>query len=162
MNKKILYTLTTCALVSEVALAETQMAYLPPVPESWNVVVTGTTVEYTSPVNRKTQPTPKTTLRFTYSRKTQGKTAIEVISDYAKNNGCSEPKKQGKSFYTSSCEAISRDVVVVGEPNNMYTIEISGEHGTESSQIVNTYLTSIINGKRTFEDREIGENVSSN
>ncbi len=162
MNKKILYTLATCALVSEVALAETQMAYLPPVPESWNVVVTGTTVEYTSPVNRKTQPTPKTTLRFTYSRKTQGKTAIEVISDYAKNNGCSEPKKQGKSFYTSSCEAISRDVVVVGEPNNMYTIEISGEHGTESSQIVNTYLTSIINGKRTFEDREIGENVSSN
>jgi|SRR5574344_18078 hypothetical protein len=162
MNKKLLYTLATCALVSEVALAETQMAYLPPVPESWNVVVTGTTVEYTSPVNRKTQPTPKTTLRFTYSRKTQGKTAIEVISDYAKNNGCSEPKKQGKSFYTSSCEAISRDVVVVGEPNNMYTIEISGEHGTESSQIVNTYLTSIINGKRTFEDREIGENVSSN
>ncbi len=42
----------------------------------------------------------------------------------------------------------------------MYFIELSGEVTAEAKNLINTYVTSIVNGKRTFEDREIGEKLS--
>ncbi len=141
--------------------AETQMAYFPPVPESWNVKVEGTTVEYSSPVNKKTQPQPKTMVRFQYTKTTMDKDATTLASEYSKSHECNEPREQGKSFFTISCPNISRNAVIVGEPNNMYTIELTGEVSPEAKMLLNTYVTSIVNGKRTFEDREIGEKVSS-
>ena len=136
-----------------------QMAYFPPVPESWDVKVEGTSIEYTSPVNKKTQPTPKTTVRFHYTKTTEDKDAETLSNEYSKSHECNVPKLQGKGFYTISCPTIGRDVVIVGEPNNMYTVEISGERSSEGVELINTYVTSIVNGKRTFIDREIGEKV---
>ena len=138
-----------------------QVAYFPPVPESWNVTVEGDTVVYSSPVN-KTQPTPSSTVRFTYSKRTQGKDAKTVVDDYVSQNQCKEAKTLGKGFYTASCPNIGRDVVVIGEVNNMYTVEISGDYNTVSTNLINAYVNSIVNGKRTFDNRDIGEPVNSN
>ena len=41
----------------------------------------------------------------------------------------------------------------------MYTIELSGEYDRIAIDLINTYVNSIVNGKRTFADREIGEKV---
>ncbi len=137
--------------------AETQMAYFPPVPESWDVKVEGTSIEYSSPVNKKTQPQPKTKVRFQYTKTTMDKDAVTLSQEYAKSHECATPREQGKAFFTISCPNISRNAVIVGEPNNMYTIEITGEVSAEAKVLINSYVTSIVNGKRTFEDREIGE-----
>ncbi|MGN0894945.1 MAG: hypothetical protein ACI4ND_08135 [Succinivibrio sp.] len=146
-------------LSSFAALSAVQIAYFPAVPESWNLNVEGTTVVYTSPTNRKTQPLPKTTIRINYSKRTAAKDALGVISEYVKNNSCNESKQLGKGFYTASCPNMGRDIVVIGEVNNMYSIEISGEYSSIAKNLINTYVNSIVNGKRTFDDREIGENI---
>ncbi|SKA61045.1 hypothetical protein SAMN02745213_01008 [Succinivibrio dextrinosolvens DSM 3072] len=152
--------LLSAILLGFSAYAETQMAYFPPVPESWNVKVEGTSIEYSSPVNKKTQPQPKTKVRFQYTKTTQDKDATTLAQEYAKTNECGAPREQGKAFFTISCPNIARNAVIVGEPNNMYFIELSGEVSAEAKNLINTYVTSIVNGKRTFEDREIGEKVS--
>lgn len=136
-------------------------ATFPPVPESWNVSILGNTVEYSSPTNLKTQKTPKTVVRFTYSKRTNSKDAKAVISEYAKTNSCKTPKLQGKGFYTASCPNSGVDVVVIGEVSNMYTIELTGSYDKIAINLINTYVNSIINGKRTFDDRDIGEKVPS-
>lgn len=136
-------------------------AYFPAVPESWGVAIVGNTVEYSSPTNPKTQKQPKTVVRFTYSRSTNQKDAKTIIDEYVKNNGCKSPIQQGKGFYTASCASIDRDVVVVGEVSNMYTVELCGEYDRIAISIINAYINSVINGKRTFEDREIGEKITS-
>lgn len=160
VSSLVVSSLVTGAMYSVTANA-VQVAYFPPVPESWNVTVEGDTVVYSSPVNRKTQPTPSSIVRFTYSKRTKGKDAQNVIDDYVKNNQCKEAKNLGKGFYTASCPNISRDVVVIGEVNNMYTVEISGDYNTVSTNLINTYVNSIVNGKRTFDNRDIGEPVNN-
>ncbi len=137
-------------------LAVVQMAFFPPVPENWNMKIEGTTVEYSSPTDAKS-PKPRTVLRLQYTKKTADKDAKTLAEEYAKEHECNEPKQQGKGFYTISCPTIQRDAVIVGEPNNMYHMELSGDRLTEAMEVMNSYVTSIINGKRTFEDREIGE-----
>ena len=116
------------------------MAFFPPVPESWDVKVEGNTIEYTSPTNPKTQKTPKTKVTFNYSKKTNDKDAKTLIDEYAKSHECNDPKEQGKGFYTTACPNIQRDTVIVGEPNNMYTIELSGEISAEAASLVNIIL----------------------
>lgn len=159
-NSLVLSSFVFGALYSVTAQA-VQIAYFPPVPESWNVTVEGDTVVYSSPVN-KTQPTPSSTVRFTYSKRTSGKDAKAVVDEYVNKNQCKEAKTLGKGFYTASCPNISRDVVVIGEVNNMYTVEISGDYNTVSTNLINTYVNSIVNGKRTFDNRDIGEPINSN
>lgn len=159
-NSLVLSSFLAGALYSLEATA-VQVAYFPPVPESWNVTVEGDTVVYSSPVN-KTQPTPNSTIRFTYSKRTLGKDAKKVVDDYVNQNQCKEAKTLGKGFYTASCPNIGRDVVVIGEVNNMYTVEISGDYNTVSTNLINVYVNSIVNGKRTFDNRDIGEPVNSN
>ncbi len=151
--------IVSLASVSSLALANTQMAYFPPVPESWDVKIENNSIEYTSPVNKKTQPQPKSRVKFVYTKNTETKDATTLAEEYSKTHECNPPKLQGKGFYTISCPTISRDAVIVGEVNNMYTIELTGERTPESIGLINTYVTSIVNGKRTFEDREIGEKV---
>ncbi len=147
------------ALYSSAACA-VQLAYFPPVPESWNVTVEGETVVYSSPVS-KAQPTPGSVVRFNYSKRTHGNDAKAIIDDYVKKNQCKDPKLLGKGFYTASCPNIGRDIVVIGEINNMYSIEISGDYNTVSTSLINTYVNSIVNGKRTFDNRDIGEPVGN-
>lgn len=159
-NSLVLSSFLAGALYSLEATA-VQVAYFPPVPESWNVTVEGDTVVYSSPVN-KTQPTPSSTIRFTYSKRTLGKDAKKVVDDYVNLNQCKQAKTLGKGFYTASCPNIGRDVVVIGEVNNMYTVEISGDYNTVSTNLINAYVNSIVNGKRTFDNRDIGEPVNSN
>ena len=136
-----------------------QMVYFPPVPENWTMKVEGTTVEYYSPVNSKTSRNPRTVLRLQYTKKHADKDAKTLAEEYSKEHECKPPKQQGKGFYTISCPLIQRDAVVVGEPGNMYHIELSGDRVQEAMDLINSYVTAIVNGKRTFEDREIGEKV---
>lgn len=154
----VISSLIACVLYSQTVHA-VQLAYFPPVPESWNVSVEGETVVYSSPVS-KTQPTPSSIVRFTYSKRTYGKDSKDIVDDYVKKNQCRDAKILGKGFYTASCPNIGRDVVVIGEVNNMYTVEISGDYNTVSTNLINTYVNSIVNGKRTFENRDIGEPVN--
>ncbi|MGN1281996.1 MAG: hypothetical protein ACI4UM_08885 [Succinivibrio sp.] len=146
-------------VVSFAAVSAVQLAYFPPVPESWTLTIEGNTVVYASPTNKKTQPLPKTTIRINYSKRTASKDALGIISEYVKQNTCNEPKQLGRGFYTASCPNMGRDIVVIGELNNMYSIEISGEYSSIAKNLINTYVNSIVNGKRIFEDREIGENI---
>lgn len=44
----------------------------------------------------------------------------------------------------------------------MYTVEISGDYNTVSTNLINAYVNAIVNGKRTFDNRDIGEPVNSN
>ena len=50
-------------------------------------------------------------------------------------------------------------MVIVGEINNMYTVEIIGDYSTVAMGLINTYVTQIVTGKRTFDDREIGDRI---
>ena len=43
----------------------------------------------------------------------------------------------------------------------MYTVEITGEYTSIAKSLINEYVRNIVNGKRTFEDRNIGEPVGT-
>lgn len=139
--------------------ADVKVAYFPPLPDSWTIEMMGKTVIYKSPVVPDVQPEPATVIRMTYTRSTHGRDARGVMLDYVKQNNCNKPKVHGKGFYTTTCRTLGTDTVVVGEPNNVYTIEITGEYSEVSMDLINRYLNNIIKGKRTFEDREIGERI---
>ena len=63
---KSLLLIATLSFATQSLASIIRPAFLPAVPESWGVAIIGTTVEYTSPVNPKTQKVPKTIVRFTY------------------------------------------------------------------------------------------------
>lgn len=155
---KLLCAFATCTC-SFCATAEFKVATYPPVPESWSVNIEGNTVIYESPVNKK-QKTPLTKILFTYTKRTENKNAELLTLEYVKKHECKEPKRLGKGFYSASCPDIGRDVVIVGEPNNMYQIEIAGEYNSVALELINSYLNAIVGGKKTFVDRDIGENKS--
>ena len=103
---KSLLLIATLSFATQSLASIIRPAFLPAVPESWGVAIIGTTVEYTSPVNPKTQKVPKTIVRFTYSRRTNNKDAKTIIDEYVKSNGCKSPKQLGKGFYSASCSNI--------------------------------------------------------
>lgn len=145
-------------LLPYTACAEIKSAFLPAVPESWNMTIDGKTVIYSAPVAKKGEK-PATVVKFTYTRATKGRDAAAVMDEYIRVHQCSPKTEQGKGFYTTSCATVSTDAVVVGEPDNMYTLEVVGLYNQASTNLINSYLNEIINGKRTFEDRDIGEKV---
>lgn len=155
---KLLCVLAATVFASS-AMADFKVATYPPVPESWSVKIEGNTVIYESPVSKK-QKMPLTKILFTYTKRTENKNAELLTLEYVKKYECKEPKRLGKGFYTASCSDIGRDVVIVGEPNNMYQIEIAGEYNSVALELINSYLNAIVGGKKTFEDRDIGENKS--
>lgn len=159
VNKLLALMCVGAGFLSYKANADIQIAYFPPVPESWNIAIEANTVVYTSPIDKKTQPTPRTTVRFNYTKRTHGADAYELIRDYVKKNSCRQSKQLGKGFYTASCPSMSRDVVIVGEVDNMYTVEIIGDYSTVAMGLINTYVNHIVTGKRTFDDREIGDRL---
>ena len=136
----------------------TKFATLPPVPNGWSVDVVNQSGVYTSPLNPKTHASD-TKLTFTYTKATNGNNALQWARKYIIENHCKNPVRLGYGFYSVSCPQAQSDVIFVGEPDNIYTIAIEGEYTRQSVDVVNNYLTSIINGKRTFKDRNIGENV---
>lgn len=139
------------------AQAAIRTAFFPPVPESWTQEIEGKAVVYKSPVVPKVQPEPLTQVRFTYSKATNGQDALSYAQDFIKKNSCTKAVEQGKGFYTTSCSTLGEDAVIIGEPDNMYLIEISGEYTNVAMDMINGYLNSIVKGKRTFNDRDIGE-----
>lgn len=136
---------------------ELKVTHFPPVPESWTMSLEDKTVIYSSPVVPKVQPEPATVLRFTYTKATLGKDARLYATDYAQAKKCELPVKRGKGFYTIGCSIMGSDVVVIGEPDNMYMIEIQGKYSKEATDLLSDYLNAIISGKRTFRDRSIGD-----
>lgn len=140
------------------AATEIRSAHFPPVPEGWNIKIDGQTVIYTAPKRGESQR-PSSILRFTHTKNTAGQDAQGFMESYISNNNCSKEKKLGKGFYTVSCRRKATDAVVVGEENNLYLLEITGEYSKVAVSLLNTYLNEIVKGKHTFEDRDIGEKV---
>lgn len=136
---------------------ELKITHFPPVPESWTMSLDDKTIVYSSPVVPKVQPEPATVLRFTYTKATMGKDAYTYSADYAQQKRCELPVKRGKGFYTIGCSLMGNDVVIIGEPDNMYMIEIHGTYSKEATDLISNYLNEIIAGKRTFRDRSIGD-----
>lgn len=148
--------LTACALMADAAVADVRTAYFPPVPEGWSVRIDNTTVVYSSAA-RNEHNGPLSQLKFTYSRSTHGMDAAGVADDFIERNRCSPKVEQGKGFYTAGCKLLGTDVIVIGEVNNVYRIEITGSYSREVTMLLNKYVNDIVRGKRTFEDRDIGE-----
>lgn len=144
------------AMIACSAVADVRTAYLPPVPDGWSVRVDNTTVVYSSAA-RNEQNGPLSQVKFTYSRSTHGLDAAGVADEYIERNRCSPKVEQGKGFYTSGCKLMGTDVIVIGEVNNVYRIEVTGSYSREVTMLLNKYVNDIVRGKRTFEDRDIGE-----
>ncbi|MCR5536638.1 MAG: hypothetical protein K6F05_04400 [Succinivibrio sp.] len=151
--------LALCSFCS-LAATEIRSAHLPPVPEGWNIKVNGQTVIYSSPKKGDSQR-HASVLKFTHTKNTNGLDAQGYMEGYISQYNCSREKQLGKGFYTVSCRKKATDAVVVGEENNMYLLEITGEYSKTAVALLNTYLNEIVKGKHTFEDRDIGEKVYS-
>lgn len=139
---------------------EVRAAFFPPVPEGWSMSVDGKSVVYSSPVPKDSK-TPATQVRITYTRDTSGRDAAAYTDDYVKLNGCSQKSQQGKGFYTTNCKTVGKDAVIIGEPDNLYLIELNGLYNQVSTDLINSYVNSVISGKHSFHDRNIGEEVTS-
>ena len=144
----------------ETAMAiEIRAAHFPPLPEGWSVsLINNLTVVYRSPLARNSSA-PSSVLRFTHTRKTEGKDAQGYMDDYVRRNSCDRPEQQAIGGYLTSCHATETVAMVVGEPNNLYLLELSGVYSKTAVDTFNTYLNEIVRGKHTFEDRDIGEKV---
>lgn len=145
-------------LTSLTVAADIRTAYFPPVPDGWDVKIDNTTVIYASS-GRNERNEPISQVKFTYSRATHGMDAAALADEFITRNRCSPKVEQGKGFYTSGCKVLGMDVIFIGEVNNCYRIEISGMYTREATALVNKYVNDVVRGKRTFEDRDIGEKV---
>lgn len=139
---------------------EVKAAFFPPVPEGWSMSVDGKSVVYSSPVPKDSK-TPATQVCITYTRNTSGKDAAAYADDYVKLNKCSQKSQHGKGFYTTNCKTVGKDAVIIGESDNLYLIELKGIYNQVSTDLINSYVNSVISGKHTFHDRNIGEVVTS-
>ena len=140
--------------------------YFPAVPFGWNVLVQDNTVSYLYDRNENTEipskvdpenPRATTTIRMQYTRKTMHKDAAAVMDEYVSTNACNPKVKEGTGFYTASCLGINTYAIVIGEADNLYLIELTGEYNNAARAIIESYVGNIISGKRVFADRNIGD-----
>ncbi len=152
--------LAAVTVMAEYACADNiRSAHFPPVPEGWTIEVNGNTVIYKSPSGGKNNLPSASVLRFTHTRNSGGLDAEKYIQDYINTNECERANQLGIGVYRSTCRSNKSDVVVAGEVNNMYLLEIQGEYSKSAVATMQAYLDEIIKGKHTFEDRNIGEKV---
>jgi hypothetical protein len=146
------------ALAASADDVEVRAAFFPPVPETWTMAVEGKTVVYSSPVPKGSK-NPATQVRITYTKDTGGRDAAAYADDYASLNKCAAKARHGKGFYTTNCQTAGKDAVIIGESDNLYLIELKGIYNQVSTELINTYVNTVISGKHTFRDRDIGEVV---
>lgn len=128
----------------------------PPVPEGWTQKIEGLSVEYHGP-KKHGKKESDSIVRITYSRSTSGQDAEALIGAFAKKYECSAPEMIGKGFYTASCPAHNSYVIVIGEINNAYQIELEGLYDKPCQALIEGYIREIISGKHVFNDRYIGD-----
>ncbi len=144
---------------AEEPVFKARVAHFPPLPDGWTLTVNDdNSINYKSPANANGESVSN--VRFLYTKRTSGMDAFEYAQDYAETNVCADPIIQGVGFYTVSCKTSQTDAVIIGEPNNMYLIEVMGEYSSVSINMINSYLNDIVSGKHTFKNRDIGELTS--
>lgn len=139
--------------------------YYPAVPFGWEVKIEDNTVSYirknsdddASRTSDALGNDPDTTIRMYYTRKTLGKNAAAFMDDYVAKNGCEAKSKQGTGFYTTSCRNTNTYAIVIGEKDNLYRIELIGNYNTAARTIIEHYVGNIVNGKKVFANRNIGD-----
>ena len=130
--------------------------YYPPVPFGWQVVVgTDNSVSYVH-ANQSEGADHTTTIKMFYTRKTANMDAERYMSNYVYNHSCTNMFKQGTGFYTADCLETNTYAIVIGEVDNMYVIELTGDYNNAARAIIEGYVSSIISGKKVFADRNIG------
>ena len=130
--------------------------YYPPVPFGWQVVVgTDNSVSYVH-ANQGEGADHTTTIKMFYTRKTANMDAERYMSNYVYNHSCTNMFKQGTGFYTADCLESNTYAIVIGEVDNMYVIELTGDYNNAARAIIEGYVSSIISGKKVFADRNIG------
>lgn len=130
--------------------------YYPPVPFGWQVVVgTDNSVSYVH-ANQSEGADHTTTIKMFYTRKTANMDAERYMSNYVYNHSCTNMFKQGTGFYTADCLETNTYAIVIGEVDNMYVIELTGDYNNAARAIIEGYVSSIITGKKVFADRNIG------
>ncbi len=128
----------------------------PPVPEGWTQKIQGLSVEYHGP-KKQGKKDSDSIVRITYSRSTSGLDAQAMIDAFVKKFECNPPDMIGKGFYTASCPANNSYVIVIGEINNAYQIELEGLYDKPCQALIEGYIREIISGKHVFNDRYIGD-----
>ena len=130
--------------------------YFPPVPFGWQVVVgNDNTVSYVH-ANQSEVADHTTTIKMFYTRKTANMDAERYMSNYVYNHSCTNMFKQGTGFYTADCLETNTYAIVIGEVDNLYVIELTGDYNNAARAIIEGYVSSIISGKKVFADRNIG------
>ena len=130
--------------------------YYPPVPFGWQVVVgTDNSVSYVH-ANQSEGADHTTTIKMFYTRKTANMDAERYMRNYVYNHSCTNMFKQGTGFYTADCLESNTYAIVIGEVDNMYVIELTGDYNNAARAIIEGYVSSIITGKKVFADRNIG------
>lgn len=130
--------------------------YYPPVPFGWQVVVgSDNSVSYVH-ANQSEGADHTTTIKMFYTRKTAKMDAERYMRNYVYNHSCTNMFKQGTGFYTADCLESNTYAIVIGEVDNMYVIELTGDYNNAARAIIEGYVSSIITGKKVFADRNIG------
>lgn len=134
--------------------------YFPAVPFGWKISIDNNVVTYSNAVKQKVrnETTMKGTfIKMRYTRKTSRMDASRYMDSYMNAHACTEKIEQGKGFYTTSCVTTNTYAIVIGEVDNMYIIELTGDYNNAARAIIENYVGSIVRGKRVFADRSIGE-----
>lgn len=159
MKTKLKLTLALCALISTCANAlevKIEAARFPAVPDKWNIEVLDNAVIYTAPLDAKKNAIP-TTVKLTYTKKTNNQEARGFIDAYSMSHQCSDIKRVAHGFYTTTCKGSDTFAIAIGEVSNMYLIELTGIYDASAKSIINSYIKNITTGKHVFYDRTIGD-----
>lgn len=134
--------------------------YFPAVPYGWKIEINDDNV--VSYIHEKSANTESsTTINMRYTRDTQWADAAAFMDSYISQHSCEDKSQVGKGFYTTSCGVTNTYAIVIGEPNNLYLIELIGNYNSASSAIISNYVNSIVTGKKVFKDRNIGEQIQN-
>lgn len=160
-----------CAVLAHVSFAEDnnkapdstssfqiRPVYFPPVPSLWTQSIDGNKVVYSSEIDEKTKA-PATIISIEYSSNTNNQTVDTIINDYAKTNKCSAVQMYGKGFYITQCSDLNSFFIIIGEPNNAYSIDVKGIYSPQAKSLIENYIDEITTGKYVFQDRSIGDSV---
>lgn len=130
--------------------------YYPPVPFGWQVVINNdNTVSYIH-ANASDGADHTTTIKMRYTRKTANMDAECYMRNYTYSHSCTNMFKQGTGFYTADCLESNTFAIVIGEVDNLYVIELTGDYSNAARAIIESYVSDIITGKKVFADRNIG------
>ena len=147
------------------ATAHVEIVPLPPVPDGCTQRNDGTSVISTAPplpasyrerLGMEDAGAPSAEVRITYTSRTHGQDAAAYADGVIKERSCSAKVRAGTGFYTAACPGSGSHLVWVGEPGNLYMVEISGYYDRGVKALVEGYISAVVNGKRVFRDRNIG------